>query len=395
MYPYPPKINGMFPIFYYIAPFIVLLIIGLLIFSRKRGRHFIFGVLFFFVNIALVIQIIPVGGAALAERYTYVPYIGLFFILGVLFNKASSSLNNTVRKLKPLFYIIFAGFVLFFSVLTWQRIGKWKNGETLMLDVLKVYPTSTFALNNLGYYYYHWFKNYDKALDEYNASMKIDTTNYETWSNRGVVYNNIGKYELAIHDFTKSLKYKPDNIDGFIGRANSLSAVNKFADALPDYNKYLQLKPDDAKAYLWRGTALYNTGKVDEAMIDFDKCQQMTPNDYEIYFWKGLVYYKKDDFKTALDYFDKSISLKPAKGEVYSWRGLTRYKLKMIDDAIADYCQAISMDPKDAAAFVNRAIAYNDKGNYKQAWDDINTAGKMGFPLDKDFFMKLQAKVVK
>ena len=121
----------------------------------------------------------------------------------------------------------------------------------------------------------------------------------------------------------------------------------------------------------------------------------MTPNDYEIYFWKGLVYYKKDDFKTALDYFDKSISLKPAKGEVYSWRGLTRYKLKMIDDAIADYCQAISMDPKDAAAFVNRAIAYNDKGNYKQAWDDINTAGKMGFPLDKDFFMKLQAKVVK
>ncbi|MEI6123091.1 MAG: tetratricopeptide repeat protein [Bacteroidota bacterium] len=393
MYPYPPKINGMFPIFYYIAPFLVLLLIAILVFTRKFGRHFIFGVLFFFFNIALVIQIIPVGGAVLAERYTYVPYIGLFFIFGTLFSKGINSTAKSIRPIKPLFYILFAGFVLFFSVLTWQRIGKWKNGEVLMKDVLKVYPNSTFAYNNLGYYYYHWFKYYDKALVQYNASMQFDTTNYETWSNRGVVYNNMGQYEKAIYDFTKSIKYKPDNTDGFIGRANSLSTLNRFAEALPDYDKYLEMKPDDAKAYLWRGTALINTGKLDAAMVDFDKCEKMTPNDYEVYFWKGLVYFKRDDFKTALQFLDKSVALKPVKGDVYSWRGLTRYKLKMLDESIADYCTAISMNPKDAAAFVNRAIVYYDKGLYQQAWADINTAGKMGFPLDKPFFLKLQAKI--
>ncbi len=402
MYPYPGKINGHFPMIYYIAPCIILPLVILmftLFVMNLRGKRtkyipYVFGFLFFFTNIFLVLQILPVGGASLAERYTYVPYIGLFLILGILWDKGIQAKGKVMNILRPGFYALFACFVIFLSILTWQRIGKWKNGETLMRDLTKVFPNSTFAYNNLGYLYYHWFKSYDKALVEYNTSMSLDTTNYETWSNRGVVYNNLGNYNQAIYDFTKSLKYKSDNLDGYIGRANSYSAINKFAEALPDYDKYLSMKLDDAKAYLWRGTALVNTGKLDAAMIDFEKCQKMIPNDYEVYYWKGLVYYKKNDVKTALEYFDKSISLKPIKGEVYSWRGLARYDMKMLDAAIEDYSTAISMNPNDAAAFVNRSIAYNDKGMYKEAWSDINTAGKMRYPLDKAFFLKLQAKVM-
>jgi protein O-mannosyl-transferase len=393
MYPYPGKTAGLFPIFLYIAPFLVLMIIGLLFLSRKLGRYFIFGAMFFFVNIVLVIQIVSVGGASLAERYTYIPYIGIFLILGTLFDKGINSANKKVKSLRPLYYIVFAGFVLFFSVTTWQRIGKWKNGETLMLDLIKVYPNSTFAYNNLGYLYYHWYKNYDKALEKYNKSMTIDTTNYETWSNRGVVYNNIEKHDLAVYDFTKALKYKPDNTDAMIGRANSLSALGKYQQALPDYDIYLKYKPDDGKGYMWRGIAYTKLLKPEQAYTDFEKSRKLLPDNYEVYYWLGLWYYEKNDFKTALQYLDKAIGLEDSKSDVYSWRGLTRYKLNMLDASIEDFNKAIDMNPKDGAAFVNRSVSHNDKGEYKQAWEDINSAGKLGFPLDKAYFMKLQAKV--
>jgi tetratricopeptide (TPR) repeat protein len=109
----------------------------------------------------------------------------------------------------------------------------------------------------------------------------------------------------------------------------------------------------------------------------------------------GLLFYQKDDFNTALQHLDKAISMEDTKSDIYSWRGLVRYKLKMLDASIEDFNKAISMNPKDGAAFVNRSVSYNEKGNYNQAWEDINSAGKLGYPLDKDYFMKLQAKVGK
>lgn len=395
MYPYPAAdAKGMFPVMYYISPFIILVLAAVLVFTRKYGRSYIFGVLFFIASIILVLQIIPVGGASIAERYTYVPYTGLFFILAVLYDKGIGSNRQKLKKLKPLLHIIVAAFVIFCSVLTWQRIGKWKNGEVLFRDLARVFPNLPFTYNNLGYYYYHWFKNYDQAIVEFNTALGIDSSYYQAWANRGVVYNNTGNYVQAVSDFSKCLLLDPDNIDGLIGRANSLSAIGKFAEAMPDYNAYLKIKPDDGKAYLWRGTALYNMGSVDEAMNDFNRCRQLKPDDDEVDYWTALVLYKKGDYQASLPYFDKAVKYKPQKGEIYSWRGLARFNAGLTDDAIADYCQAISLNPSDAAAFVNRSIAYNKKGNLQQAWDDINTAGKMGYPLDKNYFLQLQSKII-
>jgi protein O-mannosyl-transferase len=402
MYPYPSRVNGHFPVIYFIALFIVALLTMLVAYLfisslilRKKERNYAFGALFFFINIALVLQMLPVGGAAMAERYTYVPYIGFFFIFGVLYDKGLKNKAKIMQMLKPLLHIVVAAFVIFFSFLTWQRIEKWKNGEVLMRDLTKVYPYLPFAYNNLGYYYHRWEKNYDKALVEYNTALKMDPTYYQAWSNRGVVYNNTGKHELAIKDFTECLKYKPDNIDALLGRANSLSAINKFQEALPDYDKYLKIKSDDAKGWMWRGMAYAKLKKPEQAFPDLEQSRKLDPKNYEVYYWEGLLYYEKNDYKTALDDLDKSISLETTKPDIYSWRGLVRYKMNMLDSSIDDFNKALSMNPKDGAALVNRSVSYNQKGNYQQAWEDINSAGKLGYPLDKNYFMTLKAKAGK
>ncbi len=395
MHPYPDKLDGMFPLIYYIAPFVVLLVVAGIVYSRKYGRHYIFGALFFFVNIALVLQIVPVGGAAMAERYTYVPYIGLFFILGKLYDNVIRSTGTVSRRMKPLLTVVVLLFIIFLSVLTFARIGKWKNGEVLMRDLTKVYPYLPFAYNNLGYYYYHWEKNYDKALREYTTAIKADSNYYQAWSNRGVVYNNMEKHEEAVRDFTICLSLDPGNNDGLIGKANSLSALLRFEEALPFYNQYLQKKPGDANAVLKRGTANVQLGRYEEALADLEKSKELKPDNYEVYYWLGLYYYKTEHYAAALENLDKSISLNQKKSDIYSWRGLARYKLKQLDGAIEDYTVAIRMNPDDAAAYVNRSVAHYDKGNYSKAWEDINTAGRMRYPLDKPYFMKLEAIVMK
>ncbi|HOY31165.1 MAG TPA: tetratricopeptide repeat protein [Bacteroidales bacterium] len=395
MYPYPARVDGLFPAVYFAAPFVVLMFIALLIYSKKFGRHYIFGALFFFVTIALVIQIVPVGGASMAERYAYVPYIGLFFMLGKLYDTVIQSRSAKLKNVKPLLHIIVAAFIIFFSLLTWQRIGKWKNGEVLMRDLSRVYPYLPFAYNNLGYFYYHWEKNNDKALREFNTAIQMDSTYYQAWANRGIIYNNIGKHQEAIADFDVCLQLHPDDNDGLIGKANSLSALLRFEDALPYYDRYLHVKPRDANAVLKRGTAYVQLGRYDEAFRDFEQSRKLKPDNYELCYWYGIAYYKTENYQKSLENLDKSIELNPKKSELYSWRGLARYKLKQLDAAIADYNTAIQMNPDDAAAYVNRSVANFDNGNYLQAWEDINTAGRMRYPLDRQYFLKLETMVMK
>ena len=404
MYPYPPHINGQISTFFYISGGIVLVLTAVFIWSKRFGRFYIFGIMFFIVTIALVLQAIPVGGAIMAERYTYVPYIGSFFILGWMYTNVWYAREGLWKKIKPVLHILVAGFAILCFILSWQRIGEWKNGEVLFTKLIKTYPNLPFSYNNRGYLYYRWLKNNTKAEADFSKAISIDSTYYQAWGNRGVLYYNTQKYNEAIHDFTKALKYKPNDDGSLIGRANTYSTVNMFVEALPDYNKYLPIKPDDAKAWMWRGTAYFNLQKTDSAAADFQHAHQLKNNlpqaerqafEAEIIYWEALVELRKTNYQQALDLFNRSVQLDPQRAQTYSWRGIAHYHLKHQEEAIADYNKSISLNPNDAASYVNRAIVYDELGRYDEAFADLNTAGKMNYPLNKEFFFKVMAKTGK
>ncbi|MFH0865789.1 MAG: tetratricopeptide repeat protein [Bacteroidota bacterium] len=426
MYPYPDRIGGFLPVIFYVAPAVVLLIVGLVYYSRKFNRDIIFGSLFFIITISLVLQLLPVGGALLAERYTYIPYIGFFLIIGkgyVFSQEGQSSFAKSIRKVYPV--VLIAGTIVW-SVMAFQRIATWKDGKVLFTDVIKKYPNLPFAYNNRGYfnfsfgeeYYKDVFKKagymdaksmaYDSALADYNKCITIDSTFHRGLSNRGVLYYNLAEnakkngtitdqkvldsiYNLAAVDFTKALKLSSDNTDALIGRANTYSTLKEFRLSLPDYNEYIKRVPDDKKAYLWRGTAHYNVGDYEPAFNDFNNSVQMDPGNDDAFLWRGICYYQKKDYKSAVVDFDQSLKLNAEQSEPYSWRGLANYSLKKLEDAVSDYNSAIVMNPKDAAAYINRSQAYYELGKYEQAFSDQCSAGDLGYALNKEFFFKLKA----
>jgi len=397
MYSYPDRQNGHLPLLYYVAPVVMLILAYLVYYSRKFSKDIVFGTFFFLITIALVLQLLPVGGAIVAERYSYIPYIGMFIIIGKGYVFSQESKLKFAAILKWAYPAILIIGLCVFSVLTFQRIRIWKDGEVLFTDLIKK-TNLPFAYNNRGYYYFRFLKNNEKALADFNKCLELDPTFHSALSNRGVLYYNFygpnnsdsTHLRLALKDFSSALKSKSNDSEALIGRANTYSSMQKFKESIPDYDYYIKIKPDDADAYLWRGIALYNTGKYDQSFTDVEQSMKLKPENDATFMWRGILYYQKKDYQAALNDLNHSIKLNPKKLECYSWRGLTETGLKMYTEAIADYDYALSKNPKDPTVYINRSTAYFEMKNYKQAYADYCSAGHLNYALDKPHFMMLK-----
>ena len=321
MHPYPQLTpTGGFEMEYYIAPIVVFVFLGLVLFSLRKTKDVMFGVLFFFITIILVLQIIPVGGAIIAERYSYIPYIGLLFVIGKGLEFISEKHPN-YKKSAVLLLVVFS---VAMGVISFNRISVWKRGDALFTDVNEKYPNMPFGYNNLGYYYYtkitdvkkpeNPYINYkgeritlNEVLMLYNKCLSLDTTFHMAYSNRGVLLFNINKFPESLADFDKALKFKPGNKDALIGKANTLSSMNRFDEAILWYDKYLELKPEDDLAWQWLGTAYYRLNKFEESIQYFEKSIEINSNNSQSYYWRGLANFSLNKLDIAIVDFLKSL----------------------------------------------------------------------------------------
>lgn len=395
-YPYPIKDNGVLPSIYSIAPFITLGIIGLIAWLGRKNRELIFGLAFFIINLALVLQLKPVGGAVLAERYTYVPYIGLAIPLAFWLGRRADK--------SKLFQVLILLIGIIFSVASFNRVPVWKSGDALFSNVLEQFPRNPYAWDNRGGLYWDIYasKKYkdnpakkkiytDKAYHDYTMALQLDASYVLPWSHRGILLFNNNRYEEALSDFNKALELKPDYNDALLGRANTLSTLQKYKEAIPDYDAYLKMYPDSAQAYVWRGTAYHHLQQYDKAITDLDIALKLNSKNAEAWYWKGLCFYNTGKNEEAITQFGKAIELKSDYQEVMVWQGMAYANLKQYSKAVETYSKALQLKPGDAVALVNRSVAYYNQNDFAHAIADLDAAGKLGYPLNKDYYMAVKS----
>jgi Tfp pilus assembly protein PilF len=284
-HPYPLIGTGSQGAFIYLSVVFNLILAGIAIYSLKYTRNVFFGLLFFLVNMVLVLQILPVGGAFIAERYTYISYIGLFYILACL-------LTGTAEKtrLSPsLRYVLLAVFILFsglFSITTCQRITVWKDSLSLFDDVVRKYPG-----NYLAYYL------------RGSARQEKDVAG-------------------AISDYTQSIALKPANPKAFNNRGNIFSAGRKYREALNDYNAALNFDPTLTEALNNRGAIKAISGDLNGALTDINKALMIRPGYRNAYRNRGLVRLQMNDLRAARDDWKRAAQM----GDELSVKLLNRYK---------------------------------------------------------------------
>ena len=345
-YPYPTLAkNGSVPVIFYLSPFIVLAFAGLIYYYFRKNRVIVFGLLFYFVTVVLVLQFISVGSALWADRYSYLSYIGLLFVAAYIINKAWEAKTGSWTYLKyPLVIIAGIGAIIFSSE-TYARTQIWKNSETLWTDVIAKIGNVTQADRayiNRGRYY-HSIQQNDKALSDYNMTIKLNPSYDMAYNNRGNIYREQGQNDLALRDYKIAMALKPD-------------------DYLPYSNCALIYR--DKKEY-------------DLALNCFAKSISLNPYYWANYYNRGVYYSMVDSNEKAIKDLNNGIQLNYTYPDLYYWRALTLRKLNKNPDALADLSRAIQLNPAVPNYWAVRSVVETALGEKQQALEDMKQAKQL------------------
>jgi tetratricopeptide (TPR) repeat protein len=277
-----------------VAPAFMLALLAVVWFKRKN-KLIVFAFFFFFINLVLVLQFVSIGGSLLSERYTYVPYIGVAFIIGMLLDKYAAS-NN-----KAIVWGIPAAALLVFCVITFQRIKVWNNSQTLWTDVIKHFPDAPMPRTNRADHLINLsVRTADKekknellqmALEDCNVSLKSNLNQAKAYEKRQNIYLRLNKDTLALADANSLIRLEPKNKIGYYTKGAVYQRFNMPDSAIVWLNKCLEISPNADYALNNRGSVLLNNyKKYDEAVADFSKAIQINPvGDY--YLNRSRCYY--------------------------------------------------------------------------------------------------------
>jgi tetratricopeptide (TPR) repeat protein len=322
------------------AVFLLMAITTAVLWKAKRIPYATVGWLWYMSTLVPVIGIVQVGLQARADRYTYVPLIGLFIM-------AAWGIPELSKKWRYRKEALFASstVVLFcLCIVTWTQVRFWQDNITLLDHAVKVTDNNYLAYYSRGL---AWWRlgNTGQAIGDYDKALSIHPKYDIAYNNRGSVYAVLGNYRQAIRDFDKALEISPNNAGLYINRGNAHSLLGNDRQAIGDYDKVIEINPKDVDAYSRRGAAYANLGNYQQAIRDYGQ----------------------------------ALSINPKYAEAYYNRGNSNVRLGNYREAIGDYDKAIAINVKYAATYNNRAFAYLRLGNTGQAVEDLKTAARLGY----------------
>jgi len=210
-----------------LAAAVVLLTVTTLLLARaRRSPYLAVGWLWYLGTMVPVIGLVQVGGQAMADRYTYIPFIGLFIIVawGIFEVTASWRFRKAILALGT------AGVLAACFWATWVQIGYWRNSETLFVHAIRVTGPNYMAYNHLGMHYANEGK-YDQAVIMYKNALMVAPAYPPAYNNLGIIYANEGKFDQAIALFKKAIQLTPGNPSYHRNLALAYDKQGKHAEA--------------------------------------------------------------------------------------------------------------------------------------------------------------------
>jgi tetratricopeptide (TPR) repeat protein len=292
----------------YLSPVFILVLLSAAWYLRKN-RVFIFGILFFVINLLLVIQIVTIGSTLVADRYTYVPYIGLSLIVAMWL--------DSVKGFKKIKWAILSVAALVFAGITFQRIKVWQDSDVFWTTVINRHPAAPLPRNQRAIYY---------------AQMA------ESLTDPAQVRSLL---EKALEDCNVELRFKPNYTVALQNRQRILLNLERNDEALTDAELLMKLDPANYMAYYTKGMVYLRRINTDSAVPAFKKCVSLNPGYDEAWDKLGNIMMRKyRQFNEALDYFNRAIALSP-KAMYFANRSICYYNLGEKENAKRDVLIAL------------------------------------------------------
>ena len=345
-YPYPETNDKINTTWVYLSPVVLLAIVFIVWRYLRTSKVMLFGIFFFLISIVLVLQLLPIGDALYADRYTYIPSIGIFYI-------ASSFLVPHLKN--KLIMIISSVYILWFCYAAFQRTKVWHDSIKLYTSSIDNGYKAAIIYNNRGAILSDSSRN-EEALKDFTSLVKLKPRYPNGWRNKALVQERLGQKDEAVKSYTEEINYYPDDTKNYMGRGTLLEGKNDFEGAVKDFSKIIELSPNNGEGYYARAEALGKSGKMNEALSDINKAIEFSPDNGQAYNNRGIIFSMTGKYQEAVNDFTKSLQLKP----------------------------------DNIGAYTNRALAYKGMGKYANALQDMLTAKEKGNAVDENIINELK-----
>ena len=289
--------------------FAVALFAGLTVAAAWCWRKFpfvTFGWLWFVGTLIPVIGLVQVGTQSMADRYTYLPLIGVFVACSWGMAAIQARWQLSPRLLAWLAALLF----VLGAARTRDQIAVWQNDGSLFFHALTVTRNNYVACVNLG----TWFsKNgqIKETLDCYNMALKMNPSDPDVIYDVGNAFAKIGYWNEAITQYRRALQITPKDAEILNNLGFALSATKQYAEAVASFEAALKLEPDLAGAHNNLATVLYMEGRYGEAVQHYREATRLAPDDPLIYVNLGDTLVRLGQPAEAAQAYQKALQLNP------------------------------------------------------------------------------------
>ena len=307
-YPHP----GTIPVWQVAGSGLLLLCVSVLVIKAAKNRPYLaVGWLWYLGTLVPVIGLVQVGSQAMADRYTYLSFVGLFIMIAWGLPSLLAGWHHRRNAFAIASAILFLGCV----VGTWRQVGHWQNSITLFQHTVKVTNDNHFAHNNLG-----------------------------------VALARGGRLDEATYHYSQALRIKPDRAEVHNNLGNALAAQENVDRAVGHYYQALEIDPNNARAYNNLGNLLANQGKTEEAINHYTEALRLEPDYVGAHYNLGTVLAEQGRTEEAINHITEALRLMPYWAGAHNNLGVLLERRGRLDEAIRHYSEALRLDPNYAKA---------------------------------------------
>ena len=356
---------------------LLLAISGTVFALRRTLPYLVIGWLWYVGMLIPVIGIVQISYYAHADRYTYLPQIGLYLLLTWAMADLCAGWRHRRWMLGGLSMVILV--VLVFCA--HAQTSYWRNGKLLWTHTVACTTDNFIGHNNLGTAFLQ-LGQLDEAITRYQKALQIKPDYAVACYNLGYALLQKGNVDEAIAQYKKALEIKPDYADAHNSMGDALFQKGSVDEAIAQFQKALEIQPSYAEAHNNLGNALFRQGRLDEAITQYQQALQIKSDYAEAHNNLGSTLFQKGSVDEAIVQFQKVLEIQPNFVDAHYNLGVALARKGLLDEAIAQYLQALQIKPDYAEARNNLGYALLQKGRISEAIIQYQKALeiKPGFP---------------
>lgn len=269
---------------------------------RKSRPWLLVGWLWYLIMLVPVIGIIQAGTQAHADRYTYLPQIGI--CISLVWLVAEWRLNRLALG------AILAGALILLGVATFKQTAYWHDSESLWVHTLACTTENETAHFNFGNALEKVGRS-DEAIDHYKEALRINPNDADVHNNFGNILLREGKFDEAITHFQKALEARPNYAEAYSNLGMALGRLGRVSEAIEQYRHSVQANPEYATGHFNLAIALNRLGKTDASLAEFRRASQLDPENAKMHNFLANALLRKGEIAEAIEQFRQVLQTEP------------------------------------------------------------------------------------